>query len=85
MGGVGLVSASTVKYHYFHCFFTYSVGRSACVGCRSRPGVTVFSRQALRGCCTATALLPSGSSRVGARLPSDPGGARTRLQRSCPA
>ena len=38
---------STVKYHYFHRFFTYSVGRSACAERHSWPGVTVFSCQAL--------------------------------------
>ena len=43
MGGGGQLS-STVKYHYFHRFFTYSVGRRACVGCRSRGPASRCSR-----------------------------------------
>ena len=63
MGGGGLSGPSpTVKYHYFHRFFTYSVRRNACAE-RLRRRLSRCSRAkrvrvALRACArTASAVL----------------------------
>lgn len=42
------MATSTVKYHYFHRFFTYSVRRNAYVVCLRAATVTVFLSQARR-------------------------------------
>ena len=65
---------SPLKYHYFHCFFTYSVRRNACAvryggGCHGvlEPSVRVAPGRRVASRCVSAAPRPSSRGRAGRR------------------